>query len=49
VVSDRITNDAREEDMEVSNMLANLRIMAVDMSNEIERQNKQLGRVNVQC
>ena len=49
----RITNDAREDEMEqnmgeVSNMLGNLRNMAVDMSNEIEGQNKQIDRINVQ-
>jgi len=50
---DRITNDAREDEMEqnmgeVSNMLGNLRNMAVDMSNEIDGQNKQIDRINIQ-
>jgi len=49
----RITNDAREEEMEqnmgeVSNMLGNLRNMAVDMSNEIGGQTIQIERINVQ-
>lgn len=47
----RITNDAREDEMEqnmgeVSNMLGNLRNMAVDMGNEISSQNRQLDRIN---
>ena len=47
----RITNDAREDEMEqnmgeVGNMIGNLRNMAVDMGNEIESQNKQLDRIN---
>lgn len=47
----RITNDAREDEMEqnmgeVSNMLGNLRNMAVDMGNEIGSQNRQLDRIN---
>ena len=47
----RITNDAREEEMEqnlgeVSGMLGNLRNMAVDMGNEISSQNRQLDRIN---
>lgn len=50
-VIDRITNDAREDEMEqnlgeVSGMLGNLRNMAVDMGNEINSQNKQLDRIN---
>jgi len=50
----RITNDAREDEMEqnmgeVSNMLGNLRNMAVDMSNEIDSQNKQIERINIQA
>ena len=31
---------------EVSNMLGNLRNMAVDMGNEISSQNRQLDRIN---
>ena len=46
----RITNDAREEEMEqnigeVSGMISNLRNMAVDMGNEITQQNKQIDRI----
>ena len=51
-LSFRITNDAREDEMEqnvseVSGMIGNLRNMAVDMGNEIESQNRQLDRINV--
>ncbi|KAK2167216.1 hypothetical protein LSH36_31g07018 [Paralvinella palmiformis] len=47
----KITNDAREEEMEnnvgeVSSMISNLRNMAIDMGNEIGGQNKQIDRVN---
>jgi len=47
----RITNDAREDEMEnnmseVSGMVSNLRNMAVDMGNEIESQNKLVDRIN---
>ena len=47
----RITNDAREDEMEqnvgeVSNMIGNLRNMAVDMGNEIEGQNRQVDRIH---
>lgn len=47
----KITNDAREDEMEqnvgeVSNMIGNLRNMAVDMGNEIEGQNKQVDRIH---
>jgi len=43
----RITNDAREDEMEdnmqvVGGMLGNLKNMAMDMGGEIEKQNKQL-------
>ncbi|XP_061415044.1 synaptosomal-associated protein 25 isoform X2 [Lethenteron reissneri] len=46
----RVTNDARENDMEenleqVSGMIGNLRHMAMDMGNEIDTQNRQLGRI----
>ena len=46
----RITNDAREDEMEqnmseVSGMLGNLRNMAIDMGSEISAQNNQLGRI----
>lgn len=48
---DRITNDAREDEMEenltqVSGMLGNLRNMAIDMGSEIESQNRQVDRIN---
>lgn len=47
----RITNDAREDEMEqnmseVSGMLGNLRNMAIDMGSEISAQNKQLDRIS---
>ena len=46
----RITNDAREDEMEdnlqqVSSMIGNLRNMACDMGNEIENQNRQIDRI----
>jgi len=48
----RITNDAREDEMEdnmqaVGNILGNLKNMAADMGTEIERQNKNIDRINV--
>lgn len=47
----KITGDAREEEMEqnmgeVSNMISNLRNMAVDMGSEIDSQNRQVDRIN---
>lgn len=47
----RITNDAREDEMEenlqqVGSMVGNLRNMAVDMGNEIDSQNRALDRIN---
>ena len=44
-------NDAREDEMEqnlgeVSGMIGNLRNMAVDMSTEIDSQNRQCDRIN---
>nr|XP_006135460.2 synaptosomal-associated protein 23 [Pelodiscus sinensis]XP_014435152.1 synaptosomal-associated protein 23 [Pelodiscus sinensis] len=47
----RITNDAREDEMEenltqVGNILGNLKNMALDMGNEIDTQNKQIDRIN---
>jgi len=47
----RITNDAREDEMEnnmgeVAGMVSNLRNMAVDMGNEIESQNRLVDRIN---
>lgn len=47
----RITNDAREDEMEdnmgqVNTMIGNLRNMALDMGSELENQNKQIDRIN---
>jgi len=47
----RITNDAREDEMEenlgdVSTMIGNLKNMAIDMGSEIEGQNRQIDRIN---
>ncbi|CAG7730907.1 unnamed protein product, partial [Allacma fusca] len=47
----KITNDAREEEMEnnmeqINNMVGNIRNMALDMGGEIETQNRQLDRIN---
>ena len=47
----RITNDAREDEMEdnmseVSTMIGNLRNMAIDMGSEISGQNIQIDRIN---
>lgn len=46
----RITNDAREDEMEenleaVGSIIGNLKNMAVDMGNEIDKQNKQIDRI----
>lgn len=48
---DRITKDAREDEMEdnmgqVNTMIGNLRNMALDMGSELENQNRQIDRVN---
>ncbi|XP_050295090.1 synaptosomal-associated protein 25 isoform X2 [Anthonomus grandis grandis] len=48
----RITNDAREDEMEenvgqVNTMIGNLRNMAIDMGSELENQNRQLERINL--
>lgn len=50
----KVTNDAREDEMEqnmgeVSNMIGNLRNMAVDMGNEIDSQNKQVDRIHTKA
>jgi len=50
----KITNDAREEEMEdnvqqVSTMIGNLRNMAIDMGGEMESQNRQLDRINLKA
>lgn len=47
----RITNDAREDEMEenldaVGSIIGNLKNMAVDMGNEIDKQNKQIDNIN---
>lgn len=47
----RITNDAREDEMEenmtqVNTMIGNLRNMAIDMGSELENQNRQVDRIN---
>lgn len=47
----RITNDAREDEMEenmgqVNTMIGNLRNMALDMGSELENQNRQIERIN---
>lgn len=46
----RVTNDAREDEMEenleaVGSILGNLKTMAVDMGNEIDKQNKQIDNI----
>ncbi|XP_067833476.1 synaptosomal-associated protein 23-like [Heptranchias perlo] len=46
----RITNDAREDEMEdnmqqVGNIIGNLKNMAIDMGNEIESQNKMIDNI----
>ncbi|KAJ0008641.1 hypothetical protein NQD34_016056 [Periophthalmus magnuspinnatus] len=46
----RITNDAREDEMEenleaVGGIIGNLKNMAQDMGNEIDKQNKQIDRI----
>ena len=50
----KITNDDREVEMEenmeqVSAMVGNLRNMANDMGNELERQNVQVDRINLKA
>lgn len=50
----KITNDDREGEMEenmeqVSAMVGNLRNMANDMGQEVERQNVQLDRINLKA
>lgn len=47
----RITNDAREDEMEenlnqVAGVIGNLKHMAMDMGNEINAQNQQIDRIN---
>lgn len=46
----RITNDAREDEMDenleaVGSIIGNLRSLAVDMGNEIDKQNTQIDRI----
>lgn len=50
LLSDRVTNDAREDEMEenlahVGSIVGNLKSMALDMGNEIDTQNVQIERV----
>lgn len=50
----RITNDKREDEMEenlesVSNVIGNLKNMAIDMGNEIGSQNQQIDRINTKA
>eukprot|EP00088_Acartia_fossae_P062191 TRINITY_DN74954_c0_g1_i1.p1 TRINITY_DN74954_c0_g1~~TRINITY_DN74954_c0_g1_i1.p1 ORF type:complete len:171 (+),score=57.03 TRINITY_DN74954_c0_g1_i1:40-513(+) len=50
----RITNDAREDEMEdnmqqVGNVLGNLKNMAADMGQEIDRQNNQLDKIGAKA
>ena len=52
LIRSRITNDAREDEMEdnmqvVGSVLGNLKSMAADMGGEIDRQNKQLDKIDV--
>ena len=46
----KVTHDAREEEMEqnvkeVSDMIGNLRNMAIDVGSEIDNQNRQIKRI----
>lgn len=50
LLSHRVTNDAREDEMEdnlahVGSIVGNLKSMALDMGNEINTQNVQIERV----
>lgn len=50
VVDFRVTNDAREDEMEdnlvhVGSIMGNLKSMAVDIGNEIDTQNIQMERI----
>lgn len=50
----RITNDAREDEMEdnlgqVNNMIDNLRNMAIDMGSELDSQNRQISRIDAKA
>ncbi|MGH0128280.1 UNVERIFIED_CONTAM: hypothetical protein FKN15_027821 [Acipenser sinensis] len=50
----RITNDAREDEMEenldqVGSLIGNLKNMALDMGTEIEKQNNQIDRITVKA
>ncbi|XP_073682784.1 synaptosomal-associated protein 23-like isoform X2 [Garra rufa] len=47
----RVTNDAREDEMEenldqVGSIIGNLKNLAMDMGNEIDKQNKTIDRIN---
>lgn len=46
----RVTNDAREDEMEenldaVGGIIGNLKNMAIDIGNEIDKQNKTIDRI----
>lgn len=50
----RITNDAREDEMEenldaVGSIIGNLKTMAMDMGNEIDQQNKQIDNITAKA
>lgn len=50
----RITNDAREDEMEenldaVGSIIGNLKTMAVDMGSEIDKQNKQIDSITAKA
>ncbi|KAG8175325.1 hypothetical protein JTE90_002870 [Oedothorax gibbosus] len=50
----RITNDAREDEMEenmqqVSSIIGNLKNMAIDMGSEIDSQNRQIDTINMKA
>jgi synaptosomal-associated protein 25 len=50
----KITNDAREDEMEdnlgqVSNIIGNLKNMAIDMGSEISSQNQTIDRINAKA
>lgn len=51
IIPKRVTNDAREDEMEenleqVGGIIGNLKNLALDMGNEIEKQNKTIDRIN---
>lgn len=47
----RVTDDAREDEMEenleaVGSIIGNLKTMAMDMGNEIDKQNRQIDNIS---